>query len=202
VRQATIAPCPASRVDALWAVFACWPIERACYGDPWDRYRGVRKKSTLAGAFSRSRCAATGHAPHGSMPSFTSLAVPPRNPCDGGSRCRRDQVGAANHTRSHRVECPAVGALGRFIAECPSISAHRRGRWPSRRRSVGDGFSTGIGARAIRRTRKKAGLSRPQGRAATLGRDGSDRTAASAELNVSRETLSSGIGAAHSGACG
>jgi hypothetical protein len=42
-------------------------------------------------------------------------------PCDEGFRCRRDQVGAANHTRSHRVERPAVGALGRLIAECPSI---------------------------------------------------------------------------------
>lgn len=83
------------------------------------------------------------------------------------------------------------------------LSAHRFG---TQKRSLAvsakagrDGSSTGIAARAIRRTRKKAGLSRPQGRAATFGRDGSDRTAASAELNVSRETLCSGIGAAHSG---
>lgn len=41
-----MAPCPAGRVDALWVVFACWPIERACYGGLSDRCRDVREEST------------------------------------------------------------------------------------------------------------------------------------------------------------
>lgn len=137
------------------------------------------------------------HAPHGSTPSFTSLAVPPRNPAmrdfdAGGIRSAPPTTLAATE-----LNAPTVGALGRFIAECPSTRTPKRSLAGSAK-DGGGGSSTGIAARAIRRTRKKAGLSRPQGRAATFARDGSDRTAASAELNVSRETLSAGIGAAHS----
>jgi hypothetical protein len=110
-------------------------------------------------------------------------------PCDEGFRCRRDQIGAANHTRSHRAERPPrVGALGRFIAEMP-IDSHTEevagrlgeGRW-GRIQHRYCGSSDPPDAR-------RQGSAVHRAERATFGRDGSDRTAASAELNVSRETL-------------
>jgi hypothetical protein len=196
-----MAPCLVGRATPSRSRSLAGPSRAPATATLWGLCRGVREESPLWPAHDRDR----GVRPLGVHPWLYAfvheLGGTTPQPCDEGFRCRRDQVGAANHTRSHRVERPAVGALGGSL-----LSAHRFGT-PKRSlagsaKDGGDGSSTGIAARAIRRTRKKAGLSRPQGRAATFGRDGSGRTAASTELNVSRETLSSGLGGAHSGACG
>jgi hypothetical protein len=193
-----MAPCLAGRVDALWVVFACWPIEGAGYGDPmgpvsrrqggvhsWpaqDRDGGVRPLGMHRMALRlRSR----------------AWRCPPQ-PCDEGFRCRRDQVGAANHTRGpQRLNAPQSERSGKFLLNAHRLGAPKTSLADSAKVG-GDGFSTGIAARAIRRSTRRR-LSRPLGRAATLDRDGSDRTTVSAGLNVSRETLSSGFGTTHSG---
>jgi hypothetical protein len=189
---------PARRVDAPGPCSLAGPSSAPAMATLWNRCRGVREESipgrrmleikacghwvctVCLYAFAQELGGTTPQPATRDFDAEGSRSAPPTTPA------------------AHRIERAAVGALGDSLLSAHRFDAPKRSLAGSTK-DGGDGSSTGIAARAIRRTRKKAGLSRPQGRAATVGRDGSDRTAASAQLNVSRETLSSGTGAAYSG---